>query len=422
MMEQTPNYESEKRPVFDRMPPIEMFNNPAETEKIWKDPELTEQIQKRSKLARDISEFFANENDEKLEQKYFQATAELLRNPENRQLILYLPLENLNAAPEEFREAYMDAWQEMLFVRDMRENFNVGDVYEPEARPGDPERVIKSAHLLPWLMKAGFVSAGNAIELIENSEDPVLKRSMLDTRRMLEDWGLTTDELTSVFERLESELPPREKPEPLFVSEARQYWLDHKDDPVTGVHKDATLAGPLTENLKYVEEEVEKIRAEAPEDALVFVGGSKLKGYGGDGSDLDVYIWGGEATQDFYDEYDVHRVPENLDANPNLTNVVFDTVWLGSDEMCEEGRKKLIKPYLELPEGWDRIKSIERIELDLLIYRLLHKGFQRMVDEVSTETKPYDDIDGSSAFYDPRYRRVATELFAKYVFIPKLSR
>ncbi|MFV0485483.1 MAG: hypothetical protein ACK5MU_04655 [Candidatus Saccharimonadales bacterium] len=420
-MERTPNYESEKAPILEGKPPIEVFNDPAETEKIWGNPELTEQVRRRSELARNISEYFGDEDNEELEQKYFEAGAELLRDPEGRQVLLYLPLDNLESAPTDFREAYVDAWQELLFVKDMRENFNIGDVFEPEARPGDPERVVKCAHLLPWLVKAEYVSAENIADLVENSDDAVLKRSVLDTRELLEDWGLMSDGLSETFGRLEAELPPREKPQPLFISEARQHWLDHKDDPVVGVRKDATLTGPLTENLKYVEPEIAEIRSEVPEDALVFVGGSKLKGYGGDSSDLDVYIWGGDATQEFYDKYDVHRVPENLDGNPNLTNVVFDTVWLGNEEMCEKGREELVRPYLGAPDDQGRIRSIERIELDLLIYRLLHKGFARMVDDVSAETKQYEAIDGSSAFYDPRYRRVATELFAKYVFIPKLE-
>lgn len=418
-MEAISDFESERTPVFDAKPPVEVFNDAAETERVWGNAELTEQVRRRSELARDISEYFAGEGDE---EKYFEAGAELLGDPDNRQLALYWPLEDLELATVDFREAYVDAWQEMLLVHDMRENFNTGDVYEPEARPGDPERVVKAAHLLPWLLRAEFVSAENVADLVDNSGDIVLKRSILDTKRMLEDWGLMSDELAERFGQLEGEVPPREKPEPLFISERRREWLEHKDDPVTGVHKDAALAGPFTENLKYVEPEMEKIRAEVPEDALVFVGGSKLKGYGGDNSDLDVYIWGGEATQDFYDEYDVHRLPENLDANANLANVVFDTVWLGNDEMCAEGREELVRPYLELPEGDERMRSVERIELDLLIYRLLHKGFARMVDdELSAETKGYEEIDGGSAFYDPRYRRVATELFAKYVFIPRLG-
>jgi hypothetical protein len=77
--------------------------------------------------------------------------------------------------------------------------------------------------------------------------------------------------------------------------------------------------------------------------------------------------------------------------------------------------------YLKLPAGSiARRQSLERLEQDLLQYRLMHKGIKRIYENASENTQYFTDIDGASAFYDHRYRRIASQLFAKYVFLPQL--
>jgi hypothetical protein len=69
-----------------------------------------------------------------------------------------------------------------------------------------------------------------------------------------------------------------------------------------------------------------------------------------------------------------------------------------------------------------RERWLEEMERDSLQYRLLHKGFARYYPISSPmNTLHGDGIDGASAFYDPRYRRIATELFIRRVFLPNLS-
>jgi hypothetical protein len=60
------------------------------------------------------------------------------------------------------------------------------------------------------------------------------------------------------------------------------------------------------------------------------------------------------------------------------------------------------------------------MERDTVLYRLLHKGYERYFPIQS----PYAGataIDGDSAFYDPRFRRFATELYLGRVFLPLVT-
>ena len=76
---------------------------------------------------------------------------------------------------------------------------------------------------------------------------------------------------------------------------------------------------------------------------------------------------------------------------------------------------KIIAKYQNSPT---KPQSIERLESDLLQYRLLHKGFQRLTGQVFFDTSGYPEMDGDCPFYDDKYRKIATLLYAKYVYVP----
>ena len=65
-----------------------------------------------------------------------------------------------------------------------------------------------------------------------------------------------------------------------------------------------------------------------------------------------------------------------------------------------------------------RLMSLERMESDLLLYRLLHKGYARFTGQTTFKTSSYKEMDGDCPFYDSGYRRLATILYAKYVQLP----
>lgn len=421
-MENLRSPERDHPPIASEIPAIEIFNDPAKTLELWNNPELAAQVKRRSRLAESITTYLDLPNptpDQRAE--YFSAGAELLSDPDNRRLTLYWPLDDLRTATPEFKTTYIDAWQSMLFTRDVRENFHTGDVYEPEARSADLNRVVKAAHLIPWLLKSEFVSPDNIIDLVDHSDDPVLKKSIADTIPLLQDWQLFDEDsfqcldhaLADVSRGREEESPP------LFESVARRAWLASKDAPEQLADSSANLSGPFSQNIPNFNSELQHVKSLIPDDTLALVGGSRLKGYGATTSDLDIFTYGHGDTSALVEQFDSHPLPNNSVADPELAHIVFNTVWLGSDSTLAQSRADLIAPYLELEEGTQRDQCLERLELDLLAYRLLHKGFKRTHENVSPETQQYDLIDGSSAFYDPRYRRIATKLFAKYVFIPR---
>ena len=128
-----------------------------------------------------------------------------------------------------FKKTYRNAWYSLLNARDVRENFHIGDCFELDARPrGGLERVVKCAHLTPWLLKYGYIDERQILRILkENSDDEVLLQSFKDT------WGyirmnkiLGSKDLYQLTSKT-AHLPFRKKPEPLYISKAirnRSRW------------------------------------------------------------------------------------------------------------------------------------------------------------------------------------------------------
>jgi len=108
---------------------------------------------------------------------------------------------------------------------------------------------------------------------------------------------------------------------------------------------------------------------------------------------------------------------EMAPGSPHAIHIYFNTLWLGktgTQSEMESVRAGVVEEYSRLV-GETRRLSIERLESDLLLYRLLHKGYANF-----TNKKVFDvpeEMDGDCSFYDDGYREVATMLFAKYVWL-----
>lgn len=106
--------------------------------------------------------------------------------------------------------------------------------------------------------------------------------------------------------------------------------------------------------------------------------------------------------------------------NDRLANTLFNGVWCGDTDSMRELHEQLLAPYLASNER-ERAIRLEDIERGTLQYRLMHRGYERFYP--TKETQPAsEEMDGTSAFWDPGYRRLATKLFIKKVFLPKLIR
>lgn len=220
-----------------------------------------------------------------------------------------------------------------------------------------------------------------------------------------------------------------------------------------------TLEGPLSRNLAKMSQDIQKLQQkaqhlEATPDLLEYfypiftVGGSRLKGYGQADSDVDVCMFVKpkvpESSQRKIQElatriahpyepalFWLEAAGESLSVRdttyPNAqtadkywTHVLFGSAWTGSNEAVRDIQQRLLPTYFSTPDEQDRKWNSERIEQDLLQYRLMHKGYGLHYPAVQPEEplrSPW--VDGQSTFWDPGYRQLATKLFARYVFIPR---
>lgn len=371
----------------------------------------------RKRAANIICEFLSKDSAayrESLRDDFYNALVQLLDNPESERILLYLPLGFLEDAPKRFEEAYMNAWYRLLRVEDVRVNFSNGDCLEVDARPnGELERVVKCVHLLPWMVEAGFISTDEVIEILEKSScSPTLLRSFEEAINVVmvrNSLGKSGVKLINLISDLTADIPKRQKVEPLYVSEKRLKWLEErKSEPAKLLTPSAKLEGPFSDNLEIIRPQLEEIEAALKPNEIVLVGGSQIKGYGTTKSDLDIWEYGKLTIDEFF------RL-----GSPHAAHIYFNSVWIGSKTITnlDEIAEQAINIYSYGISKEDRRLCIERLENDLLQYRLLHKGFSRFVGKSSYWTGCYPEIDGDCPFYDDGYRRIATMLYAKYVYI-----
>lgn len=216
------------------IPAVESFLDPDVATRAWPEniatnKEFLEQIKKRKELddilrdvfdrlsQPDVSLEAAIEQGNIIDQqavKLYASLSDLLENdPDYQRIVLYLPFEilpdsawlpsneNLQKNLSRFRQAYMEAWRSLLEMYDPRANFVDGDILEEEHRVGDVPRVVKAAHLIPKLTEKGFMKTRDAIALIEQSDDEILKHSIADTLPVLADLGLLTDNELELMEK-----------------------------------------------------------------------------------------------------------------------------------------------------------------------------------------------------------------------------
>ncbi len=339
--------------------------------------------------------------------EFYSCIENILKTPYYHRILLYLPFCILSNAPTSFKETYVRVWRSLLDIYDARENFHTGDVFEVDARPGgDVERVVKCAHLAPWLLKYGYLKFCELWQIMyDYQDDEILIRSFGETFNYALDQEILH---TSEIDRLKcftNNLPERKKIEPTYISEERLQWLEEckkgcsKKDLIT---PNAHLEGPFTPNLAM------STLPKLQKGEIAFIGGSRLKGYGVEGSDFDVYKLS-----------TLMKDPKLRPGSPHAAHIYYDCACIGdikSTEVLKSITHVIMGQYAKNTPT--KAQVVERLEMDLLQYRLLHKGFQRFTGETVFATSKYTEMDGDCPFYDDEYRKIATMLYAKYVYIP----
>lgn len=109
-----------------------------------------------------------------------------------------------------------------------------------------------------------------------------------------------------------------------------------------------------------------------------------------------------------------------------FTHLLFVCPWIGDEVMVRMLYEKLLAPYLHY-EGEEfygqpiRELWLEEIERASLQYRLMHKGYHYLYPELRSNNVPDEMIDSQGAFWDPGYRRIATKIFLRDVFLPHIQ-
>ncbi len=113
--------------------------------------------------------------------------------------------------------------------------------------------------------------------------------------------------------------------------------------------------------------------------------------------------------------------------SPTVTQPLLGAVWIGDQEIVKKIQGSVIERFVNLErfgEKKEEVRSrlLRNLEGETLQARLLHRGYRFFyADQIPAEIKQEKAIDGDSAFWDPGYRRMASQLFLSRVFLPDLS-
>ena len=227
------------------------------------------------------------------------------------------------------------------------------------------------------------------------------------------------------------------------------------------------LSGSLVTNLELIPERIERLQQIAEVIAsdeeleyflypIIAVGGSQLKGYGETDSDLDLCVFikpdipecyrdiiRSRLTQLFVDQGGQdqpieiwlsekdgltvvnHDKFDSYFADEYWTHILFSNAWVGTEEAATTLQEKLLTQYFKEPKNDDEVRKrsnyLERLEQDILQYRLLHKGYDRVYPQAQGRFIPHSNSpDSQGTFWDPGYRKLATRLFVEKVFLPQI--
>lgn len=444
-------------------------------------PDIMFQIQEHAKdvtVVNEVLDIVENNNDnifelinsEQIDRNtaihFFDSISKQLEDENGKRLLLYLPLEifsdsdlssnypEVDESANKLKKTATAAWFALLKQADIRANYVDGDVVEADRRKEDPERIVKAVHLAPTLVVRGLLTKEEVLSEADRTKNyPILAQSFAGALDIMLDLGIITDEERNTVD-VEYQTPQRSEDND-NISEARALWLAnrHLDNQVIFTNNDdkPILHGKLSENLVKYSEAINEIERKIKSPQLspnfypaAIIGGSRLKGYGVEGSDLDVSVFarpdidnesillqglekemtssvgmfllsgsGGSLAIKDLDSYDPHIL------NSYRVNVLFGGVWVGDTDTVRMLQTAILPKYFSDTEN--RSYYLKLMEGDSLRYRLLHKGFARHneINSAIAGLPHTDEIDGKSAFYDEAYRRLATRLFFERVFLPK---
>lgn len=186
--------------------------------------------------------------------------------------------------------------------------------------------------------------------------------------------------------------------------------------------------------------------------SVVLIYGSRVKGYGSKYADIDLAVFvkpeidynrqgeevmlmlkaafkqekiEGKVLQFWLASDNDRLFVKDIDGNHRFVaknfyaHVLFDGAWFGQTDAIKELHAKLLSPYLFSEDFKFTEICLRELERYNLQYRLLHKGYANFFPEQDKLNTKW--IDANSVFYDRGYRQLASKIFIKKIFLPKLS-
>lgn len=120
--------------------------------------------------------------------------------------------------------------------------------------------------------------------------------------------------------------------------------------------------------------------------------------------------------------------PDVFQGDRTWAHILLESVWLGRADTIEMLYRELLPGFLyqsgETFLGRDLRKlRLDELEREVLQYRLMHKGYRRFFPPTGGIEPTYaGGIDPDSVFWDSGYRRLASKLFLRRVFLPRLTK
>jgi hypothetical protein len=194
---------------------------------------------------------------------------------------------------------------------------------------------------------------------------------------------------------------------------------------------------------------------------IILIFGSRIKGYAEKQADTDLAVFfkpgvnpqrRSEILEKLYQEipelsridkllefwttekdgiYNILPITENTPPNivgPDQVHFLLGGAWFGKTPEIKKIYESICINYLDLSKFGDkknevRMQLLRQIELDMLQYRLMHKGYRRFYPSKRLDGNEYlKEIDWESDYWDEGYRQVATLLFLSRVFLPDIGK